>query len=160
MTAILDRFRPTGLHRAVDEVDRLTEQNRRLEAQLHRAAAGERKAIEAADSQRIRAIEAETVVACLGRQFDEATAENKALRIRLANAEAVTVGIGERDTSAVEDQATMPVGIDVKPLWEALGISPVLRVADAPPAADPRTPTWIPGQPNAETTQTFRVPAA
>ncbi|MGY4901122.1 hypothetical protein [Streptomyces sp. 900116325] len=87
------------------------------------------------------------------------TAELIALRAFRDNATAVTVGLGERDTSAMEDQATTPVGIDVKPLWEALGITPI-RVADAPAATDPRTPTWIPGQPNAETTQTFRVPTA
>ncbi|MDQ0792054.1 hypothetical protein [Streptomyces sp. B1I3] len=74
-----------------------------------------------------------------------------------ANAGAVTVPGAERDTTAIEDQATAP--IDVKPLWEAHGISPVIRVADAPSADDPRTPTWVPS-PDSETTQTLRVVAA
>jgi hypothetical protein len=148
--------RPRPKHRAIDEVDRLAKQVRRLEAQLHRAAAGQRQAIRVADSLRTRAIEAETVAACLDRQFGEATAENKALRARLANAEAVTVRTGERDTSAMEDQATEPMGIKVVTLQEAHGVSPVIRIADAPAAADPRTPTWVPTG-DAETTQTIPI---
>lgn len=39
-----------------------------------------------------------------------------------ANANAVTVPCGYRDTSAIEDQATGP--IQVQALWDALGINP------------------------------------
>ncbi|MGW1389998.1 hypothetical protein [Streptomyces griseoluteus] len=69
---------------------------------------------------------------------DDLTAERDLLRHRLAalrlrfgpelaaeaNANAVTVPPMVRDTSDPADQATAP--IDVKPLWTALGIGPVL----------------------------------
>lgn len=46
--------------------------------------------------------------------------ENARLRADLANRRAITVPPMERDTSAIEDQATAPAGVDVKPLWAAL----------------------------------------
>lgn len=53
-----------------------------------------------------------------------------------ANAQAVTVPPMVRDTTAIEDQATGP--IDVRPLWEALGVGPVVDAAD--PA---HVPSWV-----------------
>ncbi|WP_327335931.1 hypothetical protein OG384_04650 [Streptomyces sp. NBC_01324] len=117
---------------------------------------------------RVKRAEAEQVVVCLGASVEELTVErdelaaaNKALRAQLApylaadaNRNAVTVPDSVRDTTAAEDQATTP--IDVRPLWEAHGISPVIRIADAPSPGDPRTPTWVPG-PDSETTQSLRV---
>jgi hypothetical protein len=50
-------------------------------------------------------------------------AENARLWAELANATAVTVPPMERDTGAIEDQATAPAGIDVRPLWDALDTS-------------------------------------
>ncbi|MEU1087704.1 hypothetical protein ABZ401_12890 [Streptomyces sp. NPDC005892] len=115
--------------------------------------------------------EAEQVVLCLGTELDDRTAERDQalaeaayLRAQLApylaaeaNNAAITVPDAVRDTTAVEDQATTP--IDVRPLWEALNAGRIVRVADAPPADDPRTPTWAPG-PDSETTQSLRVVAA
>lgn len=66
-------------------------------------------------------------------QLAVANAELAELRAYKANAEAVTVPPMERDTRAVEDQATGP--IDVRPLWEALG--PVVRVSTSGASADP-----------------------
>lgn len=117
---------------------------------------------------RTKQAEAEQVVDCLAADVEaltkertQLTAANKALRLQLApylaadaNRNAVTARPAERDTSDGADQATAP--IDVRPLWEAHGISPVIRIADAPSPADPRTPTWVPG-PDSETTQSLRV---
>lgn len=51
-----------------------------------------------------------------------------------ANAEAITVPMAVRDTSAFEDQATDP--IDVRPLWDALNI--------AGPVVDATSPGHVP----------------
>lgn len=155
-------------HRAVDKVTSLRDENSRLRRQL--IGAGDYIATQdrTLDDVRTRRAEAEQVARCLAISVEELTEErgelaaaNEALRKQLApylaadaNRDAVTVPPAERDTTAMEDQATAP--IDVKPLWEAHGISPVIRIADAPAADDPRTPTWVPG-PDSETTQSIRV---
>ncbi|WP_328903215.1 hypothetical protein OHR86_27840 [Streptomyces sp. NBC_00441] len=159
-------------HRAVDAVSNLRAENHQLLGQV----VGAGQAItslerELADVCGKRA-EAEQVVVCLEANLRERTeerdlllAEVAALKARLApylaaeaNANAITVPPSIRDTDAMEDQATEP--IKVLTLAEAHGISPVIRIADAP-AADPRTPTWVPGSDDGpETTQTFRVVAA
>lgn len=75
--------------------------------------------------------EAELVVVCQQADIDDLTAERDALAEEVtslktkfgaelaaeANANAITVPLAIRDTSAPEDQATAP--IDVRPLWEA-----------------------------------------
>ncbi|WP_306317306.1 MULTISPECIES: hypothetical protein [unclassified Streptomyces] len=58
------------------------------------------------------------------REIASLKAELAPHRAAQANRDAVTVPPMERDTTAVEDQATAPAGIDVKPLWEALATSP------------------------------------
>jgi len=158
-------------HRAVDAVSALRVENHQLLGQV----VGAGQAITVLEHQltdvRGKQAEAEQVVVCLEADLQELTeerdqllAEVEALRSQLApylaadaNANAITVPDSVRDTTAAEDQATAP--IDVRPLWEAHGISPVIRIADAP-AADPRTPTWVPGDSDSETTQTFRIVAA
>jgi chromosome segregation ATPase len=50
--------------------------------------------------------------------------ETARLRAELANRDAITVQPMERDTTAIEDQATAPAGVDVRPLWEALATNP------------------------------------
>lgn len=155
-------------HRAVDKVTSLRDENSHLRRQL--IGAGDYIATQdrTLDDVRTKRAQAEQVVRCLSanvedltQERDELAAANEVLRKRLApylaadaNRDAVTVPPAERDTTAMEDQATAP--IDVKPLWEAHGISPVIRIADAPAADDPRTPTWVPG-PDNETTQSIRV---
>jgi hypothetical protein len=81
--------------------------------------------------------QAEELVVKLQADVDDLTAERDqlaeelaALRLRFApqlaaeaNATRITVPPMIRDTSALEDQATGP--IDVRPLWDALGIRPV-----------------------------------
>lgn len=142
--------RPKPKHRAVDAGQRITV----LEYQL-------------ADALSKQA-DAEQVVVCLSADLGERTeerdlllAEVDALKARLApylaadaNANAITVPPSIRDTDDGADQATAP--IDVRPLWDAHGISPVHRIADAPASNDPRTPTWVPN-PDGETTQSLRV---
>ncbi|MDP5310468.1 hypothetical protein [Streptomyces poriferorum] len=160
--------RPKPKHRAVDKVTSLRNEKRRLLGQLIGAA--DHIALLNGELADVRAKRAETeqVVVCLSANVEELTQErdgfaaaNEALRKQLApylaadaNRDAITVPTAERDTTAMEDQATAP--IDVRPLWEAHGISPVIRIADAPAADDPRTPTWVPG-PDSETTQSLRV---
>ncbi|MFG3136049.1 hypothetical protein ACGFZA_07480 [Streptomyces sp. NPDC048211] len=161
-------IRRTRKHRAVDAVTQLRDENRRLLGQL--IGAHDHIAIQDHTLAEVRVLraEAEQVVVCLAANVEELTEErdqlaeaNEALRTQLApylaadaNRDAITVPDLVRDTAAVEDQATAP--IDVRPLWEAHGISPVLRIADAPSVDDPRTPTWVPG-PDSETTQSLRV---
>lgn len=157
MTAILDRLRPTGLHRAVDEVERLTEKVRRLETQLRQVTAEKRAAMDTADNLRVRACGAETVAACLDQQLEEATARNEqldseatVLRARLgpylaadANQNAITVPASVRDTRDVADQATEP--INVLPLWDALGgIAPSSALRTGPTPATPAPPPGCP----------------
>lgn len=155
-------------HRAVDAVTNLQAENRRLLGQL--IGAHDHIAIQdhSLGVVRVNLAEAEQVVVCLSAKVDDLTEErdelaatNTALRAQLApylaadaNRDAITVPPAERDTSNGADQATSP--IDVRPLWQAHGISPVIRIADKPDADDPRTPTWVPG-PDSETTQSLRV---
>lgn len=166
-------IRRTRKHRAVDAVTSLRDENRRLLGQL--IGAHDHIALLESDLAQGRAkqAEAEQVVVCLSADLDERTEERNqlagevtVLRARLApylaadaNRDALTIPPAERDTSNGADQATAP--IDVRPLWEAHGISPVIRIADSPSADDPRTPTWVPGTDDGpDTTQTFRIIAA
>ncbi|MFJ2568890.1 hypothetical protein ACIOYT_00520 [Streptomyces halstedii] len=157
-------------HRAVDKVAELHADNQRLITQLVGAAGHITRLELQLKEARTHQAEAEQVVVCLDADLIERTEERDELRDELAttrallapylaaeaNAAAVTVPASERDTTAIEDQATTP--IDVRPLWDAHGIAPV-RVADAPDLDDPRTPTWVP-DPDSETTQSLRVIAA
>ena len=118
MSLILSRLRGPGLHRAVDEVERLREANERLLVQL-----GE-QGRQLADTRTKRA-EAEQVVVCLDADLVERTEERDQLLAELANvrsvlapylaaeatAGAVTVPEMVRDTRAIEDQATAPIAV-------------------------------------------------
>ncbi|MFE9777794.1 hypothetical protein ACFYPA_06505 [Streptomyces sp. NPDC005775] len=172
--------KPVRKHRAADKA----ELKRQLKDQQAQTARAFGQLIGAADTiaflehqlaeERAGRSAAEQVANCLfvdleerTGQRDQARTEADRLRTRLApylaadaNRDAITVPPAERDTTAVEDQATAP--IDVKPLWQAHGIGPVVRIADTPDTTDPRTPTWVPGpaEPDSETTHTFRVVAA
>lgn len=67
-------------------------------------------------------------------------AENARLRADLANATAITVPQMERDTAAIEDQATAP--IDVRTLRQAAEddlLSPVARTSTSGATANPST---------------------
>ncbi|MDP9953089.1 MULTISPECIES: hypothetical protein [Streptomyces] len=126
-------------HRAVDKVGRLLEENHRLLIQL--VGAHDHIAVQERQLADVRAkrAEAEQVVVCLDAALDERTgeldqaqAEIRRLHAQLApylaadaNANAITVPPSERDTTAVEDQATAP--IKVTTLWAAHGIGPVVR---------------------------------
>ncbi|MCX4450626.1 hypothetical protein [Streptomyces sp. NBC_01789] len=155
-------------HRAVDAVSQLRAENHLLRTQV----VGAGQAIAVLERQladvRGKQAEAEQVVVCLSTDLTERTEERDqlltevdALKARLApylaadaNANKITVPDSVRDTTAAEDQATAP--IDVRPLWEAHGIGPVIRIANAPDTTDSRTPTWVPS-PDNETTQSLRV---
>lgn len=115
--------RPRPKHRATDEVDRL-----RIE--LARKA----QALEAADGLIGRLKVSNDQLLTKATRYDEAEAYAKAveqelneLRAFKANATAISAPVGQRDVDP-DDQPTHPV--DVRPLWEALGISPVRAVAD------------------------------
>ncbi|MER7806118.1 hypothetical protein [Streptomyces sp900116325] len=130
--SILTTARRIARHRSATPAE-LREENRLL---LARAVAADdfftllvqdRDQVYAAwEQSQQRAADAELVVVCQQADIDSLAAEVTRLRAELANLAAVDVAAGERDTSAMEDQATTPVGIDVKPLWEALGIGPIL----------------------------------
>ncbi|MFI9618067.1 hypothetical protein ACIG8S_04025 [[Kitasatospora] papulosa] len=82
-----------------------------------------------------KAADAEIVVVCQQGQIDELTAENLALKAKLANTAAVTVPEMERDTTAFEDQATEP--IDARDLQARFVAGPVVDLHHSPQAADP-----------------------
>jgi hypothetical protein len=89
---------------------------------------------EAWEQARQQAADAELVVVCQQADIEELQRENAQLRAQLANATRVTVPPMERDTRNGADQATAP--IDVRPLWDAICIGPIVRV-DNPQATDP-----------------------
>ncbi|MGH3585032.1 MAG: hypothetical protein ACRDQ0_01810 [Pseudonocardia sp.] len=151
-------------HRAVDRLAELAAEKQSLINQLVGAAGYITRLELQLKECRAHRAEAEQVVVCLDADLTEARAELATTRELLAPylaaeamAGAVTVPGMERDTTAMEDQATEP--INVLPLWEAHGISPVIRIADAPDLADPRVPSWVPS-PDNETTQSLRVVTA
>ncbi|MFB6776556.1 hypothetical protein ACFCX0_03795 [Streptomyces sp. NPDC056352] len=131
-------------HRAVDAVDALRDENRRLLSQL----VGAHNHIARMERDGAKRAEAEEKVVRLAADLEDMTGqrnelvdENEALLRQLApylaadaNRNAVTVPPSVRDTAAGEDQATAP--IDVRPLWAAIGLSPIVRV-DNPQATDP-----------------------
>lgn len=135
-------------HRAVDAVAHLSEENRRLRAQLvgASAAVGQLDQRLAAAHDQLKAAHGTNVslarqVNDLSTELDQLADKNEELAVQLApylaadaNRNAVTVPPSVRDTTAGEDQATTP--IYVRPLWEALGIGPIVRV-DNPQATDP-----------------------
>lgn len=55
--------------------------------------------------------------------LEEAQRENAGLRAALANAAATSLPAGQREVEP-DDQPTHPAGINVRPLWDALGIVP------------------------------------
>ena len=131
ITDLIPAWKGHGRRRAVDEVERLRENEISLLTALHAAgddiAALRQKLAQARQHQ----AEAELVVVCQQADIDDLTAERDGLNEELAglktkfaaelaeeaNANAITVPIAVRDTSSPEDQATAP--IDVRPLWEA-----------------------------------------
>lgn len=131
MTSILPRLRGTGSRRAVDEVQRLREDIAKL---LNRQAGSDDffallmhdVVTTNAAWQQEKQLRGEAEEAASQMQMDRDGWRDEALRLRArfgaqiaaeANASAVTVPCGYRDTSAIEDQATGP--IDVRPLWAA-----------------------------------------
>lgn len=125
------RPRPQAKHRAVDEVERL-----KLKLQWANALI-RTQCVQLDDAEAVRAwtatqqATAEELVVKLQADVDDLTAERDgllgevaALKARFApelaadaNATAITVPCGYRDTSAIEDQATGP--INVQALWTA-----------------------------------------
>jgi seryl-tRNA synthetase len=131
ITDFLPAWKGHGRRRAVDEVERLRENEISLLTALH-AAGDDITALQQKLTQaRQHQAEAELVVVCQQADIDDLKAERDALAEELAslktkfsaelaeeaNANAITVPIAVRDTSDPEDQATAP--IDVRPLWEA-----------------------------------------
>lgn len=122
-------IRGTGTRRAVDRVSELRDENRRLLTAYHKA--GDHVALLQWDLTvaRHRQAEAEEIVVKqqadlfdLVEERDQLADEVRHLRAELANATAVDVPPMERDTSAVEDQATAPV--PVLTLQQAFGTNP------------------------------------
>ncbi|MFD7185541.1 hypothetical protein ACFV90_36965 [Streptomyces sp. NPDC059904] len=144
--SITDRIpalRGTGSRRAVDKVAELRDENRRLLTITHRA--GDHVALLERDLAEARTAqgEAEELVVQLQADKGDLTDEVQALRAELANRDAVTVPPMERDTSNGADQATAPMGINVRSLREAADaglLSPVIRISAKGASADPGHP--------------------
>lgn len=150
--SILTSLRGTGSRRAVDEVERLRDENRMLLANYHRA--GDDVALLQWDLdvalRRQTEIEGivtqqQTEIFDLSAERDHLAKELAALKARFviemaadANRDAVTVPPAVRDTTAVEDQATGP--IYVRPLQEAAEeghLSPIIRISTSGSSANP-----------------------
>jgi chromosome segregation ATPase len=146
ITDLIPALKGTGRRRAVDEVDRLRDENRSLLTRL--MAADDAFALlrqDLADAHAKQA-EAEELVVQLQADKDDLAAERDGLAEELAalklkfapqlaaeaNATRVTVPPMHRDNSAIEDQATQPI--------------PVLHLPDAA-AAGLLGPVLDPGQP-------------
>lgn len=127
-------------HRAVDKVTQLRDENRLLMAR--QSAADDFFALLTQDRDEVyrcwqsAAEDRDTAEALAAEQAEEITE----LRRRLApfeaaeaNRLAVTVPPMVRDTSNGADQATTP--IDVRPLWDALFVGPVINPDSHPHAA-------------------------
>lgn len=138
------------------------DENRRLRAQLVGVQGYIVQLEHSLAESRSREAEAGKVVDCQDAGLEQARREikrlteaNRAWEARYANEHPVSVK-APRDLRPDDNRPTVPHGIDVRPLREATGISPVIRIADKPAVDDPRTPTWVPG-PDSETTQSLRV---
>ncbi|MPY47072.1 hypothetical protein [Streptomyces acidicola] len=133
LTDLIPGLKGSGSRRAVDKVAELRRNEITLLTNLH--AAGDEVALLREDLATAGARQAETEQVVVQQQadIDDLTAERDQLAEELtalksrfggqlaaeANANAVTVPGGYRDTSAIEDQATDPIGIDVRTLREA-----------------------------------------
>ncbi|MFF9240051.1 hypothetical protein ACF1AL_14625 [Streptomyces sp. NPDC014801] len=122
--------RPARKHRAIDEVDRLAQLLGGANALIRglQLQVADRDALLA--DTRAKQAEAEELVVQLQADVDDLTAERDELRAEVtayraaaANANRITVPPMVRDTSDPADQATAP--IDVRPLWDALGVRAV-----------------------------------
>ncbi|GGV36622.1 hypothetical protein GCM10010293_39980 [Streptomyces griseoflavus] len=137
LTDLIPALKGHGRRRAIDKVEELRAENRRILTLL--AGADDAFALlhqQLADTAAKQA-DAEMVVVCQQADIDDLRAENDGLRDQLAalrikfgpqlaaeaNANAITVPPAIRPVDGPEDEATAP--IDVKPLWAALGIGPV-----------------------------------
>ncbi|MEI5032481.1 hypothetical protein RB201_04580 [Streptomyces sp. S1A(2023)] len=147
--------KPTRKHRLASRA----ELKRRLDDQQEQTSqafgqligAGDRIAILEHDlaETRTQKAEAEQVAGCLDARLEKRTAErDQALaevsRLRAqfaphlaaeANANAVTIPSGFRDTTAMEDRSTAP--IDVRELRNRFTVGPVVSLHHSPLAADP-----------------------
>ncbi|MCX5137639.1 hypothetical protein OOK06_36840 [Streptomyces sp. NBC_00340] len=148
ISSLIPALKGNGRRRAVDEVDRLRENEVIILTNLH--AAGDEIALlrndvavkeaEAAEERRLRG-EAERRAAVAEQERNDMHAELLRLQARFgpqiaaeANANRIDVPRAIRPVDCPEDQATAP--IDVRPLWAALGTEPAAT-------ADPgRVPSW------------------
>ncbi|MEV8474893.1 hypothetical protein [Streptomyces sp. NPDC051173] len=141
----LNLFAGRGRHRAVDELNRLREEN--LALLTRQAAADDFFALLAADRNEVhrlwqlaehKASDAGIVASCLSGKLDALESELLVTRAALANATKVTVGCGERDIEA-GDEATQPVPTGTfwadPARWRALsGPTVVVPLAHSPQA--------------------------
>lgn len=134
ITDLIPAWKGHGRRRAVDEVERLRDNEISLLTALHAAGDDITVLQQKLTQARQHQAEAELVVVCQQADIDDLTAERDALAEEVtslktkfgpqlaeeANANAITVPIAVRDTSSPEDQATAP--IDVRPLREAAAL--------------------------------------
>lgn len=139
---LIPGLKGTGARRAVDKVDELRDENRRLLTITHRAGDDIAHLQQQLADTAAKQGKAEELVVQLKADLDDLTDERDQLRAEVlrfqarfggqlaaeANAHRIDVPPMERDTTAIEDQATGP--IDVRPLWEALGTGPTAAVTD------------------------------
>ncbi|MFE2710535.1 hypothetical protein ACFXKI_00740 [Streptomyces mirabilis] len=152
ITDLIPGLKGSGSRRAADKLAELRDENRKL--LTRQMAADDYFALLMQDRDEVYTAwtwaeqarqEAETAAACMQSERDEWRDEALALRARFgpqiaaeANATRVDVPPMVRPIDGPEDQATAP--IDVRPLWQALGLGTV-TVVDNPNAADPARTT-------------------
>lgn len=142
LTDILPRIGGNGAHRVRDEnarlkrtVGKLQRWQQQANDYFQRLTADRADVYACWEAEVQRRVEAETVAACIQSERDEWRDEALALRAQLApykaaeaNRNRVDVPSMQRDTSHPADQATAP--IDVRPLWDALGVGPTTAVTN------------------------------
>lgn len=150
LTDLIPGLKGNGSRRAVDKIAELRDENRKL--LTRQMAADDYFALLMQDRNEVYAAwefaeqarqEAEMVAACMQSERDEWRDEALSLRARFGpqiaaeeNAHPIDVPPMVRPIDGPEDQATAP--IDVKPLWEALGVHYA-----GPGAASPtHVPSW------------------
>lgn len=132
----LRRDRRTPRHKAADEVNRLRHQLAgagQCIAGLRLQVAEAQAAEDRANAKAVRVDEAEARAMAAEQRLTAQDEELTALRQFKANVTSIDVPPGQRDVHP-DDQPTTPV--NVRPLWQALGIGPVHAVTD------PGQTTW------------------
>jgi seryl-tRNA synthetase len=134
-------------HRLQDQNAALSAENKRLKAEAGKLAESVWRGIQDAGALKdayARINELTDANTALQRHVDDLTAENDQLAADLANARAVRVPAGVRDTSDPADQATAPWGTNVREVRDRFEHGPVVRLGASPHADTVQMPITDP----------------